>query len=663
MATALPKKRSKRSSKPDPNKESSSHESSIGKVLVRIPLALLFLFIIFLWSSSTTFISGSIVHVCVTSRKLSNLYCLSAGTQPVNFEIPLPLVNTTTKVSNPVDESPQDIINVEEKFQASGSSSLSKRDSGIMSSVVRHDRDEFANDANQVSNPNKIIRVMETTESPVSNSSRNPDSAIMSSALGHDGEGARQDSTKDAIQEGNPNKILGIAERTELPISDSRRNPDSVVIQSLFYGSPIIKASGDTGGDDEVAIAMKEVQDNMQILRSYVSKDKESKCEGRGIYVYDLPAKFNKDLVTQCHEMMPWMDFCKFFSNQALGESLWELGPGWYNTHQYSLEPIFHSRVSSHPCRVWSVYDAKLFYVPYYGGLDILRWHFKKNITNNVKDKLPSELIEWLQLQDSWTKKFGFDHVFVLGKISWDFRRPENSSWGTRLLEQEEMQNPMKLLIERQPWHGNDVGIPHPTLFHPRSDADIEAWQKKIMEGERRTLVSFAGAPRPQAVDNIRSVLIEQCTSSDKCKHLDCKGGSCTRPKDIIDLFTGSEFCLQPAGDSPTRKSLFDSLISGCIPVLFDPFTAFYQYAWHLPEDFKMYSVFVDKEVLKRREVNVVETLIRTTDEERKEMRRYIVYELMPGLVYADPNSKLEKYQDAFSISINNLLERVSRLP
>lgn len=30
-----------------------------------------------------------------------------------------------------------------------------------------------------------------------------------------------------------------------------------------------------------------------------------------------------------------------------------------------------------------------------------------------------------------------------------------------------------------------------------------------------------------------------------------------------------SVFCLQPPGDSPTRKSFYDSLLSGCVPVLF----------------------------------------------------------------------------------------------
>ncbi|XWS09224.1 hypothetical protein CRYUN_Cryun40dG0067200 [Craigia yunnanensis] len=36
-------------------------------------------------------------------------------------------------------------------------------------------------------------------------------------------------------------------------------------------------------------------------------------------------------------------------------------------------------------------------------------------------------------------------------------------------------------------------------------------------------------------------------------------------------VFQSSIFCLQPLGDSYTRRSIFDSILAGCIPVLFHP--------------------------------------------------------------------------------------------
>uniref|UniRef100_A0A803LRB0 Exostosin GT47 domain-containing protein n=1 Tax=Chenopodium quinoa TaxID=63459 RepID=A0A803LRB0_CHEQI len=114
----------------------------------------------------------------------------------------------------------------------------------------------------------------------------------------------------------------------------------------------------------------KVVEAQLAILRSYIAKPRppSDNCEGRGIYVYALPPKFNKDLVAKCNEIMPWLDFCKYFENDAMGEPILELGNGWYNTHQFSLEPIFHRRILRHPCRVEKAEEAKLFYVPFYGA-------------------------------------------------------------------------------------------------------------------------------------------------------------------------------------------------------------------------------------------------------------------------------------------------------
>uniref|UniRef100_A0A0D3BVZ3 Exostosin GT47 domain-containing protein n=1 Tax=Brassica oleracea var. oleracea TaxID=109376 RepID=A0A0D3BVZ3_BRAOL len=173
---------------------------------------------------------------------------------------------------------------------------------------------------------------------------------------------------------------------------------------------------------------------------------------------------------------------------------------------------------------------AKLFYVPFYGGMDVLRWHFK-NVTEHLKDVLSIEVLKWLGSKQSWRKNSGKDHVFVLGKISWDFR----------------------------------------------------------------------------------------------------------------------------------RNNKFASLVSVCIPVIFDPYTAYYQYAWHLPEDHRSYSVYINKDDLKAKKVNVIKKLMLVTIRERKDMRSYIVHELLPGLVYGDPNANFERFRDAFDITMDSLLHKISK--
>ncbi|KAG0453201.1 hypothetical protein HPP92_025865 [Vanilla planifolia] len=391
--------------------------------------------------------------------------------------------------------------------------------------------------------------------------------------------------------------------------------------------------------EKEIADAVKVVEEKLRTIRSWASNSSTSACGGTGgggVYVYDLPSKFNKDLLARCHELLPWADLCDYFSNDGMGLSVPGLGPGWHRTHQYSLEPIFHSRVLRHPCRVTDPTRARLFYVPFYAGLDVLRWHFV-NASGDAKDALGAELVHWLEARPEWARRGGVDHMFVLGKISWDFRRAGGESWGSSFLSLPQMQAPYKFLIERQPWEANEIGVPHPTHFHPRSDEDVATWQARVNGAARVTLVSFAGAGRQGSpAGSIREALIKQCSEA-------AAAGNA------------------PPGDSPTRKSVFDGMVAGCIPVLFDPFTAYYQYPWHLPKDHRRYSIYVEQKEVTEGRVDVVERLKAVTPAEREEMRRYIIYELMPGLVYGEAGGEFRRFRDAFEIVMGNMMELVSK--
>ncbi|KAL2892414.1 putative xyloglucan galactosyltransferase GT14, partial [Bienertia sinuspersici] len=46
---------------------------------------------------------------------------------------------------------------------------------------------------------------------------------------------------------------------------------------------------------------------------------------------------------------------------------------------------------------------------------------------------------------------------------------------------------------------------------------------------------------------------------------------SCNSPKHIMQAFMMSDFCLKPPGDSDTRRSIFNVILGGCIPVFLSP--------------------------------------------------------------------------------------------
>ncbi|XVF65346.1 hypothetical protein PTKIN_Ptkin09bG0240700 [Pterospermum kingtungense] len=87
----------------------------------------------------------------------------------------------------------------------------------------------------------------------------------------------------------------------------------------------------------------------------------------------------------------------------------------------------------------------------------------------------------------------------------------------------------------------------------------------------------------PEYHNSIRGKIIDQCLASkNQCKLMDCKYGAtnCDNPVNVMRVFRSSIFCLQPPGDSYTRRSIFDSILAGCIPVFFHPDGDDYKYTF-----------------------------------------------------------------------------------
>ena len=121
-----------------------------------------------------------------------------------------------------------------------------------------------------------------------------------------------------------------------------------------------------------------------------------------------------------------------------------------------------------------------------------------------------------------------------------------------------------------------------------------------------------------------------------------------------------SQFCLQAPGDSLTRKSTFDSVLAGCIPVFFSPHTVYTQYEWFFPAgDVSEYSVYIDENALKtgngsKRVVSTEEELFKI-EREKVERMRSTVINLMPRLAYAHPNATDLGFQDAMDVALEAL--------
>ncbi|KAF2302272.1 hypothetical protein GH714_033945 [Hevea brasiliensis] len=326
---------------------------------------------------------------------------------------------------------------------------------------------------------------------------------------------------------------------------------------------------------------------------------------------------------------------CPYLVNYALGHDVENsqgilLNKSWYSTNQFLLELIFHYRIKKYNCLTNDSSLASAIYVPFYAGLDVSRYLW--GVKTSVRDQSASDLVKWLVENPEWKKMLGRDHFLVAGRIAWDFRRKTNneSDWGSKLRFLPESNNMSMLAIESSSWN-NDYAIPYPTCFHPSKDSEVFQWQDRMRRQKRPYLFSFAGAPRPDLQVN------------------------------VMRLFQNSVYCLQPRGDSYTRRSIFDSILAGCIPVFFHPGTAYAQYKWHLPKNYSKYSVYIPVRDVKDWKAGINETLLGIPQDRVLALREEVI-KLIPRIIYADPRSKMETSEDAFDLAVKGILERIERV-
>ncbi|KAL6564526.1 Xyloglucan galactosyltransferase mur3 [Orobanche minor] len=396
-------------------------------------------------------------------------------------------------------------------------------------------------------------------------------------------------------------------------------------------------------------------------------ENKSDPCGGKYIYVHPLPPRFNEDMLKDCKSLSLWTNMCKFTTNSGLGPPLENVeavfsNTGWYATNQFAVDLIFNNRMKQYECLTNDSSLAAAIFVPFYAGFDIARYLWGHNVS--TRDAASLDLVDWLTRRPEWSVMGGRDHFLVAGRITWDFRRvtDRETDWGNKLLFLPAARNMSMLVVESSPWSANDYGIPYPTYFHPARDEEVVAWQDRMRRLDRRNLFCFAGAPRPGNVESIRGNIIDQCKNSKGCRLLECgfDESKCHSPSSIMQMFQSSHFCLQPQGDSYTRRSAFDSILAGCIPIFFHPASAYTQYTWHLPRDYSLYSVFIPEDDI-RNNISIEQRLSQISAEKVREMREMVI-RLIPQLIYADPRSKMETFKDAFDVAVEAVIDKVTAL-
>ncbi|KAG0458075.1 hypothetical protein HPP92_023232 [Vanilla planifolia] len=380
-------------------------------------------------------------------------------------------------------------------------------------------------------------------------------------------------------------------------------------------------------------------------------------------YIVQLPPSFNTDLVSSCRSLSPFTDMCPHVSNRGLGR---EIPPSasWHATHQFLAELIFHARAELHPCRTFHPSSAELFLLPFYAGLYASSQFSQRNIT--LRDSLALRFASFLPMLPSWPRRRGHDHFLVIGRTAWDFMRspPPTTDFGANpLLLLPETQNLSVLTVERHPWHGrNQFAVPYPSYFHPSSASEVTAWSAAVLASPRTHLFAFVGGARPPAVEKAaaRAEILRQCAASPtRCLQIECRPDDptqCYKPDRVLAVLRRAEFCLQPPGDSFTRRSVFDAVLAGCVPVFFSEHTAYTQYRWYAPASPEDWSVFIGPDRWGR----ILEELDRIPKPVVAQLRARVV-DMIPRVTYAHPNASRRDlgFRDAVDVALVELTKFV----
>ncbi|KAK4701053.1 hypothetical protein P7C70_g5184, partial [Phenoliferia sp. Uapishka_3] len=226
--------------------------------------------------------------------------------------------------------------------------------------------------------------------------------------------------------------------------------------------------------------------------------------------------------------------------------------------------------------------------------------------------------------------------------------------------------------IEREPWDAADelewvAQMPYPSIFSlPLSKTRGKAGRKTrklvgdyLLAQERPYLVTFAG---PWGGYELRRHLTSTLASyaNDTTIHMTISNPSTQRApfiSSIHDKMLHSVFCLQPPGDSPTRKGFWESISLGCIPVVFRRGT--YDKVWTgvLGEiEWDNLALYIDEQGLLQEKGDVVEVLRGVEDEEVKRRQREIA-EIAVRVQYGIPEAgvKVGWGGDAFGMLLRQL--------
>ena len=309
------------------------------------------------------------------------------------------------------------------------------------------------------------------------------------------------------------------------------------------------------------------------ILQRSNSQHGETTGKHLKIYVYNMSSEFTTNISACAEEGSTYyFSYCIDHSNHGMGALLYRHGlASIHNTNHFSLDFILHHQFVNSQYRTNDPHEADIFYIPaYMGSLSFC----PEYILEKTK-----RLFQYLKTMPYFAQ--GKPHVTSLSKIEIEQTKIVLAHPGWK--------NITYITIEKASKQFNQIfGVrshlpivaPYPSYVHFNYSMSYNTYAEEVQNHKRSIFLFLAASLR---VSNpFRAKIIAQFlnktdlsfknymddVNTDQVMLItkECAGNHNNL---TIEWMFNSVFCLQPHGDSPTRKSFYDSILSGCIPVVF----------------------------------------------------------------------------------------------
>uniref|UniRef100_A0A7S3QU18 Exostosin GT47 domain-containing protein n=1 Tax=Dunaliella tertiolecta TaxID=3047 RepID=A0A7S3QU18_DUNTE len=287
------------------------------------------------------------------------------------------------------------------------------------------------------------------------------------------------------------------------------------------------------------------------------------------VYVFNKVPQYSIELLDCCKSLST-------FSNYGLGPVEKDLharvSGGSFHTNQFALDVILYFKFLNYSRRVAGPEEAHFVFLPLFFSLIQKSKkhcpHCSRGIAASTSAATQTKFLEECLSHDEIVRKRviislartppNYLDGLLAGKF-YNFTR----NWIFFGIEKPEIQLPLTVVM-----------VPYPTIFHFSAD------KVSIQLSPRPVFVSF-GSPRlgmdpvkssPRSPDTmrLRNTLMSMLFASRTSLNISVLTKSNFTISRLYSIMKVSTFCIQPPGDTRTRRGFYDALLLGCIPVLFN---------------------------------------------------------------------------------------------